>query len=224
MLKLFVIPVRRRGRSRCRSRSTPRSRSQLAWMRQACPTGTAVVGMQRSSQVRGPRCRSHLGPADPFIVGIRHITRPRGSAGVSNVASFPSFRRVRPGDALVTVTSRSRPCATPNKAEASLNQDVSCSTPSSNPSASFITENRIHVAVSSMRQVTLQGWDILFSDLSGPHHLVCYLHMHAHLHIQPPACPSFSQPYGSCHRLRSFGVLSYKDNGFLNETSLCVIP
>lgn len=33
-----------------------------------------------------------------------------------------------PGEALVTVTSHSRPCATPNKEAASLKQDVSCST------------------------------------------------------------------------------------------------
>lgn len=121
-----------------------------------------------------------LGPGRFLHRGNPTCNKAKGSAGVSKVARFPSFGRISPGDALVTVTSHSRPCATPNKAEASLNQDVSCSTPSSNPSASFITEIRIHVAVSSMRQITLQGWQILFSGLSGPVHLVCYPYMHAH--------------------------------------------
>lgn len=133
-----------------------RSKSGCFSKRQACPTGTAIVGMQRSFRVQRPRCRSHLGPADPFIEGGRQVIRPRGSAGVLNVASFPGFRRVRSGDALVTVTSPPRPCATPNKEQASLNRDVSCSTPSSNLGASFITGNHTHVAVSSKCRITLQ--------------------------------------------------------------------
>lgn len=56
-----------------------------------------------------------LGQGGPLHRGRPAYNRAKGLVGVLNVASFPSFRRVRPGKRLVTVTSPSRTCATPNK-------------------------------------------------------------------------------------------------------------
>lgn len=117
-------PLWREGmQQRRRTRSRARSRSRLVSMRRACPSGTAVGGMQMSCRVQRPRCRSHLGLGDAFIVEGPNLIGMRGPrAGLASCrshASFPSFRRVCSGRALVTVTSPSRTfrdTRTPNKA------------------------------------------------------------------------------------------------------------
>lgn len=157
-------------------------------------------------------------------MGIRRVIRPRGSAGVLNVASFPSFGRVRSGYSLVTVTSRSRPCATPNKAEAaSLNQDVSCSTPSSNPSASFITENPIHVADCSKRQITLQGgrsYFRLFLDFITSSATPICTHTYTFNHQHAPALATRMVHITTLDH----EVLLCEDKRSLNETSVFPVP
>lgn len=114
MSEPFAVPMSREG-TRSMWSSRRRSKSRCFSMKQACPTGTAVVGMQRSFRVQRPQSRSYLGPANPFIEGGRQVIRAKGLGWrlerrkLSKLWEGPLRGSSRYGD--VTLAS----CATPNK-------------------------------------------------------------------------------------------------------------